>query len=79
MVEVALCVEAAGHPDDQILAATIVTLGHGLGLKVIAEGVGPMSSGGFCSTRAAIWPRATGSADRCPPPSSARGRNGRRC
>lgn len=25
--------------DDRILAATIITLGHGLGLKVVAEGV----------------------------------------
>ena len=26
-------------PDDRTIAATIVALGHGLGLKVVAEGV----------------------------------------
>jgi EAL domain-containing protein (putative c-di-GMP-specific phosphodiesterase class I) len=31
--------DLVSDPDDRILAATIVTLGHGLGLKVIAEGV----------------------------------------
>ncbi|NJM12266.1 MAG: EAL domain-containing protein [Synechococcaceae cyanobacterium SM1_2_3] len=31
--------DLVNDPDDRILAATIVALGHSLGLKIVAEGV----------------------------------------
>ena len=63
----------ATAPNDAVIARSTIDLAHNLDLTVVAEGVEDTARCSGCSSTAATSPRATSSAARCPPTSSANG------